>query len=211
MSLREQKKTKTRNAILEAAIALFNENGYDNTSIEQIAKAAGVGKGTVYSYYQTKKDIIKGFCEYEFDQIHNELVAGSNQNTPVLDQMVIIYMTEFNHITGNPEFGRLYMRESVFPDDCDVDRNLEIEDKYFSILFPILEEGQRRGELRKDLELLHITGHFYGLFILIISAWYTGRIPTEEVEMAMRTIFHQALEGLQPRSNNSNRARENNE
>jgi len=202
MSLREKKKIKNRNAILEAAITLFNENGYDNTSIEQIAKAAGVGKGTVYSYYQTKKDIIKGFCEYELEQIHNELVASSNQDAPILEQMVTIYMTEFKQVTRNPEFGRLFMRESVFPDECDMADNLEVESKYFSLLFPILEEGQKRGELRKELDPLHITGHFYGLFLLLISTWYTGRIPTDEIEMAMRTLFQQALEGLKPRIEN---------
>lgn len=201
MSLREKKKKQNKNAILQAAITLFNENGYDNTSIEQISKAAGVGKGTVYSYFQTKKDIIKGFCEFELEQVHNELVAQSNPNRTVLEQMLTIYMTEFKHITSNKEFGRLYMRESLFPDEGDVEDNLELEDKYFSLLFPILEKGQERGELRNDLELLHITGHFYGLFALIVSAWYTGRIPTEEVEEAMTMLFTQLLEGLQPEVN----------
>lgn len=198
MSIREKKKQKTKQAILEAAIPLFNENGYESTSIEQIAKQAGVGKGTVYSYFQTKKDIIKGFCDYELEQIHKELVKKSNQDAPILEQMLTIYMTEFHHVTQNKEFGRLFMRETVFPFDYDVENNMEIEDKYFQLLFPILEKGQQRGELRKDAELLHITAHFYGIYLLIMSAWYTGRIPTEEVEEAMELLFRQLLEGLQP-------------
>ncbi len=199
MSIREAKKKKNKQAILEAAISLFSENGYENTSIENIAKVAGVGKGTVYSYFQTKKDIIKGFCEYELEKIHHELVIRSNQDTPVLEQMLTIYMTEFNHVTQNREFGRIFMRESVFPSDSDVHDNSQIDDKYFQLLFPILERGQERGELRKDIELLHITAHFYSLYILIMSAWYTGRITTEEVEPAMGLLFSQVLEGLHPK------------
>ena len=199
MSIREAKKQKTKKAILEAAISLFSENGYENTSIENIAKIAGVGKGTVYGYFHTKKDIIKGFCEYELEKIHMKLVNGSNQDAPVLEQMLTIYMTEFHHVTQNKEFGRLFMREAVFPHDSDIQNNLEIDDKYFQILFPILEKGQDRGELRKDAELLHITAHFYSLYILIISSWYTGRISTEEVEPAMELLFRQVLEGLQPK------------
>ncbi len=198
MSIREAKKQKTKQAILEAAIPLFNENGYESTSIEQIAKLAGVGKGTVYSYFQTKKDIIKGFCEYELEQIHIQLVKRSNQDAPVLEQMLTIYMTEFHHVTQNREFGRLFMRETVFPNDYDVQENLDIEDKYFKLLFPIFERAQERGELRKELELLHITAHFYSIYLMIMSAWYTGRIPTEEVESAMELLFTQVLEGLQP-------------
>lgn len=211
MSIREAKKQKTKKAILEAAISLFSENGYDNTSIENIAKIAGVGKGTVYGYFQTKRDIIKGFCEYELEKIHMKLVNGSNQDAPVLEQMLTIYMTEFHHVTQNREFGRLFMREAVFPHDSNVQDNLDIDDKYFQILFPILEKGQERGELRKDAELLHITAHFYSLYILIISSWYTGRISTEEVEPAMELLFRQALEGLQPKEEFSQTSENNHE
>ena len=211
MSIREAKKQKTKQAILEAAITLFSENGYAKTSIENIAKIAGVGKGTVYGYFQTKKDIIKGFCEYELEKIHMKLVNGSNQDAPILEQMLTIYMTEFHHVTQNREFGRLYMRESVFPSDSDAQDNQEIDDKYFQILFPILEKGQERGELRKDVELLYITAHFYSLYVLIISAWYTGRITTEEVEPAMEQLFRQVLEGLQPKEESPQASENNNE
>jgi AcrR family transcriptional regulator len=211
MSIREQKKQKTKQAILEAAIPLFNENGYDSTSIEQIAKNAGVGKGTVYSYFQTKKDIIKGFCEYELEQLHEKIVAGSNQEASVLEQMLTIYMTEFHHVTQNREFGRLFLRETVFPNDYDIETNVELEDKYFQLLFPILKKGQDRGELREDLQLLHITAHFYSLYLMILSAWYTGRIPTEEVEPAMGLLFSQVLEGLQPHQFSSPESEKNHE
>jgi AcrR family transcriptional regulator len=200
MSLREAKKQRNKQAIVEAAISLFSAQGYENTSIEQIARAAGVGKGTVYSYFQTKKDIIKGFCEYEIEKIHLELVKRSNQDDSILQQMLVIYMTEFHHVTQNKEFGRLYMRESVFPKESDVEDNLETDDKYFQILFPILQKGQERGELRKDIDLLYMTAHFYSLYIMIISAWYTGRISTDEVEPAMELLFRQVLEGLQPKN-----------
>jgi hypothetical protein len=92
------------------------------------------------------------------------------------------------------------MRESVFPCDSDVQSSQETDDKYFQILFPILQKGQDRGELRKDIELLHMTAHFYSLYILIMSAWYTGRISTEAVEPAMELLFRQVLEGLQPKN-----------
>ena len=209
MSIREAKKQKTKKAILEAAISLFSENGYENTSIENIAKIAGIGKGTVYGYFQTKKEIFKGFCEYELEKIHMKLVNSSNQDAPILEQMLTIYMTEFYHVTQNREFGRLYMRESIFPSDADAQDNQDIDDKYFQLLFPILEKGQERGELRKDVELLYITAHFYSLYVLIISAWYTGRITSEEVEPAMEVLFRQVLEGLQPKEE-SPQARENN-
>jgi AcrR family transcriptional regulator len=201
MSLRERKKQNNKRAILESAISLFNENGYDNTSIEQIAQKAGVGKGTIYSYFNNKKSIIKGFCEYELETIHNQLISQTNQNATVLEQMLIIYMTEFHHVIKNPEFGRLYMREVLFPTESDVENTTELDEKYFDVLFPILKRGQERGELRKDLELLHIIGHFYSLFILLIHAWFSKRVATEDVESSMKVLFTQVLDGLSPAEN----------
>ncbi|MGW8194630.1 MAG: TetR/AcrR family transcriptional regulator [Desulforhopalus sp.] len=198
MSIRETKKKRTKEAILDSAISLFSRNGYEQTSIEQIATVAGVGKGTVYSYFHTKKDIIKGFCEYELEEIHSELVTNSNHDDSILKQMLTIYLTVFRYVTKNKEFGRIYMREAVFPDDNGIQDHHEIDNKYFQMLFPILKKGQERGELRNDLELLHITAHFYSLYLVIISAWYTGRIETEDVAPIMGDLFRQALEGLRP-------------
>ena len=198
MSVREKKKQKTKQAILDSAIALFSTNGFENTSIEELAKVAGVGKGTVYGYFQTKTEILHAFCEYELDQIHQELVRRANPEAPILEQMLTIYMTEFKHVTKNKEFGRIFMRETVFPDENGIQDHAETEDKYFQLLFPILEKAKARKELREDIELLHLTAHFYALYVLLISAWYTGRIPTEEVGSVMEFLFKQTLEGLRP-------------
>ncbi len=198
-SLREQKKKHNKTAILNAAITLFSRQGYNKTSIEQIARAAGVGKGTVYSYFHTKKDIIKGFCEVELEQIHRELVGKSDLGEPLLEQLKRIFMVEFRHVTNNPEFGRLFMRESLFPAPLDRPDSHEMDDKYLELFFPILEKAQARGELRCDMELIYITAQFYGIYVLLLSAWYRGRVKTEEIEQTMETLFAQALEGLQPK------------
>lgn len=197
-SPREQRKKRTRRAIVDAAVTLFSENGYRETSIEQIAKVAGVGKGTVYSYFPTKKMILRGFCEDELEHIHREIIEQTDPNTPVLDQMMVIYMTEFRHVTSNREFGRLFLREALFPADEDIAMNRDLDDRYFALIFPILERAQSKGKLRAELEPLHIIAHFYSLYLIIIHAWFTGMIPDEEIEESMRQLFRQAMEGLQP-------------
>lgn len=196
--IREQKKLDTRQAIMQAAVKLFSEKGFEKTSIEELARAAGIGKGTIYSYFQTKTDILHAFCEDEMVGLHQELTDNADKEIPLLQQMVRIYMSEFRHVIENREFGRLFMQETVFPREVDIKRHLENEDNYFKLLFPLLEKARDRGELRKDIELLYITGHFYGLYLLLVSAWYTGRVGTDEAEIALETLFRQAMEGLQP-------------
>ncbi|MFD4509678.1 TetR/AcrR family transcriptional regulator [Streptomyces sp. NPDC058457] len=58
LGLRERKKIKTREAIRTAMYALVAEQGYDATTIEQIAERAEVSPSTVYRYFPTKEDIV---------------------------------------------------------------------------------------------------------------------------------------------------------
>jgi len=197
--IRETKKKETRQAIMQAAVTLFSEKGFEKTSIEELAKAAGIGKGTIYGYFQTKSDILHAFCEDELESLHEELTTNADREIPILQQMVSIYMSEFRQITQNREFARLFMQQTAFPRDIDLEKHLANEDNYFKLLFPLLEKAQERGELRRDVDLLYITGHFYGLYLLLVSAWFSGRVQTEEAEAALETLFRQAIEGLQPR------------
>jgi AcrR family transcriptional regulator len=196
--IREKKKRETRDAIMKAAVRLFSEKGFEKTSIEQLARAAGIGKGTIYSYFQTKTEIFHAFCEDELDFIHSELLTKTDPGAPLIEQLMILYMGEFSLISQNKEFGRLLMQQMVFPVESENLKARDIDDRWLALVFSIYRRAQERNELRRDIDLLYIAGHFYGLYIMAVSAWYSGRIQTEEMAPGIRLLFQQALEGLSP-------------
>lgn len=197
---REEKKKRTKKAILEAAVQLFGEKGFEKTSIAELARAAGVGKGTVYSYFTTKNEILHAFCEDELDFIHEQLTKYRDRDRSILDQMVTLFMAEFEYVTRNPEFGRLFMQEIVFPRKENLLSHKDQENRYFELIFPMIESAQRRGELRPEMDKLHICGHFFALYLLVLHVWYSDLVPMEEAESALRTLFSQAIQGLTPSS-----------
>lgn len=64
MAPRRTNKEAKRRFILDVALELFNEKGYDHTTMDDIAEKAGIGKGTIYEYFKSKKEFIKEAYHY---------------------------------------------------------------------------------------------------------------------------------------------------
>lgn len=73
IGLRERKKRERRRCIEDAAIALFEDHGFDGTTIEQIAEAADIAPRTFFSYFPTKEDVVLADYSTRLERIIAEL------------------------------------------------------------------------------------------------------------------------------------------
>ena len=176
----KKRKSRQGRQFLKRPCIFSVKKGYDNTSIDELARQAGVGKGTIYTYFQSKSEIFLAFCEEQLQFVYQELADKSDPDAPLINQLMTIFMGEFQFVSRNKEFGRILMRETIFPKELTDDRSREIDNKYIDLLVPILKKAQQRRELRTDLELILVTGHLYALYIMTVSAWYMGRLLSEE-------------------------------
>ena len=77
--VKTQKGEQTRALILETALELFRERGYDETTMRAIAERAGVALGNAYYYFGSKEHLVQGF----YARVHGEQLAASR---PVLER-----------------------------------------------------------------------------------------------------------------------------
>src|ERR1035438_3168203 len=66
---RVENKENTRKAILQAALALFAEQGFYRTTTKAISRKAGIAEGTLFNYFETKEDLALYFFERELDEV----------------------------------------------------------------------------------------------------------------------------------------------
>jgi AcrR family transcriptional regulator len=79
--LRDRKKQKTRWSIQEHALRLFQEQGYDQTTVDQIAAAAEISPSTFFRYFKTKEDVI---LQDEYDPLMERLFAAAPPDLPLI-------------------------------------------------------------------------------------------------------------------------------
>ncbi|PLX99274.1 MAG: hypothetical protein C0623_09335 [Desulfuromonas sp.] len=194
--IRAQKKRKTHKAIIDAAMKLFGEKGYEQTSMEELAREAGVGKGTIYGYFNTKSEILIAFLEDEVEHAFGELDAKRDAVAPLHEQLVAQMLAQLSYVTSNHEFGRLFAREMTFPSDRTVGTSRELDMRYFSKVGEVLGQAQAAGELPEEADLLLLIGHLHAVYLVTLSAFYTGDLETlEEAELMLNGLVLQTLQG----------------
>ncbi len=112
VGLRERKKIKTRTAIREATYRLILEQGYDATTVEQIAEAAEVSPSTVFRYFPTKEDIV---LTDEFDPILERELRARPADESLIDSLRHV-IDDSLHLAlehDDPEVSRLRTRLQV--------------------------------------------------------------------------------------------------
>src|SRR5210317_353696 len=194
--VREQKKQQTRKAIIDAAVKLFTEKGFEQTSMDELARAAGVGKGTIYGYFKAKEEIFLAYCEAELEFAFAALDRKIDEEASLVDQLVAYMMGQITFITENREFGRIFAREMTFPGENTRLRSRDLDMRYLNKLGEVLGRAQLRGELPAESELLLLIAHLHALYILVLSSIYSGDVTSlENARIFCRSLVLQALHG----------------
>ena len=140
----------TKGRIVSAAWALFYEQGYDNTTVEDIIRESGTSKGSFYHYFEGK-DALLETLSLIFDEKYEELQQDMDEDMDAVEALAFLNRELFAMIDNRVSLellARLLSSQLVTRGDKHLlDRNRT----YFKLLHRIVRRGQERGELRRDL------------------------------------------------------------
>jgi TetR/AcrR family transcriptional regulator, cholesterol catabolism regulator len=187
--LTEEEQQRRRKEIFDASVHLFLEKGFNETSLREIAKAAGIGKSTLYDYFKSKDEILVSYFENEIQKITERAQEIARQDSNISEKIRRIMQMHLEYLVDNKNF---YLKLMIAAQTLPLGSQEQISAKrhaYQDMLRALIEEGIRKGELRPINPLLAARSVFNLLATAVFTSRPTGT-PEEMLEDAFDIFFH---------------------
>lgn len=150
MAGKNQKNTKGK--IVQAAWKLFYEQGYEETTIDDIIEASGTSRGSFYHYFEGK-DALLGSLSILFDEKYQQLEERLPECHSYMEQLLFLNQELFNMIENSVAVDLLAMLLSTQLTTRGEKHLLDRTRYYFKVLRRIFQAGQDTGEFRTDMSV----------------------------------------------------------
>ena len=172
-------KPEKRQRIMQAAETLFSRGRFHEIKMDEVARKAGVGKGTLYRYFKDKDDLFSEVALSGYDDLFEMLRTESRASTDFRTCLVNVCrcVSEFHrhrrqlmHMQQSAERRALWQRGRM------KERWLDKRRRLVATLVDILQEGQRAGEIRDDVAL-NVLAVF--LLAMLRTRGWAGQVDPE--------------------------------
>lgn len=197
--LRERQMELRRQAISEAAIELFRDQGYAQTSIDQIAKLAGVSSPTVFKYYPSKQEILLGLLQEADQRAVLDLREVMHQfEDPVdllchLESLLISYSLKVLPAPIWAELLPLVLSGGVGLPDSYHQMNHKLQGEIANVLRALQEAGKLRADLDVELAAFLLNDYSHVQLMRLVKATDPDR---EEHNSNVRRITSLLFHGM---------------
>jgi AcrR family transcriptional regulator len=192
-------KQEKRLQIAHAAAEVFGMKGFERTRIDDVASAAGVGKGTIYEYFTNKEELLqgtfdllmRGMMEESLLEIDDEksavsLIKKMTRDTIwALANMGYVYRFFLEYMLHSSRSG------------SGLDQIAKLLNEYRQWLARLIEKGKRDGEFRQDIDSFETAAAYVAWFDGVVFHWFV--LPhSVSLETMGERFLQMTLNGLAP-------------
>jgi AcrR family transcriptional regulator len=193
---RQRRASQIRERLFRAALDLFAQHGFADTTVEDITNAADVGKGTFFNYFPSKDHILLAFAEMQLAKLQSiiESLRDTRDPFPQFFRTLAVRMTE--EPGRNPSIVRALLLANL--SSTPVREGMRINQaRGHKLLSEFVQIGQEHGELRNDLpagDIAHVFRQTVFGTLLVWSLYGDDSLATR-----IRTALDVLWQGLSPR------------
>lgn len=164
LTSRQLQAQKTKQKIYNTAVDLFGRHGFDNTSIEDISRKAGVSVGAFYHYYPSKAEIYSELYE-KIDEFYENTVAAKLVEDNFFDNVIIYFKSyaAYNSARGTDAVKQLFNTLNVL----FLDHNRYM----FKLLYEIIKKGEEQNQLTIDMTINEMVEFFLVMARGVVYDW----------------------------------------
>src|SRR5277367_3298003 len=193
---RQRRGAETRERLFRAALRLFAEKGFAETTVEDITNAADVGKGTFFNYFPSKEHILVAFSDMQISKLQATVDQMRARPEPMRSffRAMTLRMTE--EPSRAPDVVRALLQANLSSSSVRSvmrERSARAE----GLLTQLVEIGQERGEFRRDVPALELAQVFRQTIFGTLLMWslHGDASLSERIERALEILWM----GLAPR------------
>ena len=183
----------TLDELLDVVVRVFNERGYDATSMEDLARATGRTKSSIYHHVTGKEQLLALAVGHALDALFAVLDEPASLTGPAVDRLEHVVRRSAQVLVAQLPYVTLLLRVRG---NTDAEREALARRRSFDRrLSALVGEAMREGDVRADLDPKLVTRLLFGM-VNSVTEWYRpgGVHPRQEVEDALVAI---AFAGLQ--------------
>ena len=154
--MKKKSSKNTKGKIVSAAWQLFYQQGYDDTTIDEIVEASGTSKGSFYHYFDGK-DALLSSLSYLFDEKYEELIETMDDSLSPIDKLIYMNKELFLMIENTVSVDLLCQLFATQLITSGEKHLLSTGRTYYKLLRQIAIDGQQNGYFREDLSINDIT------------------------------------------------------
>jgi AcrR family transcriptional regulator len=190
-----------RRQILDAAIRVFARQGFHSTRVSDIADEAGVAYGLVYHYFSSKDEVLNELFSERWSLLMaaiEEADRGAESPREKLGTVAGFIIESYRH---DPELMKVIIVEVTRAANSFGRTHLQEIRRAYESIARIVEEGQKSGEFRSDIDPAFASMSFYGAIEQLLSGWIFDLIPASDTdyEQAKEFVVTTICDGLEPR------------
>jgi len=192
---RQRQKEVTREAILEAARACFEDKGYESASVRDIAALASVSAGSVIHHFGSKRELLYATLFEDLEDAMRE-AADLDHSPPLAAQLDALTRHVFAYYERRPRHSRVLLKESLFAEEPWASRFREQTTRLHGAVEVLAEDAMQRGELSPVVDTRLLAMAYVSFYYFALLAWAQGGHEDPARLVAVQMAQH--LRGLSP-------------
>src|SRR5438270_8408547 len=197
---RQRRSAEIRERLFRAALKLFAQKGFAETTVADITEAADVGKGTFFNYFPSKDHILLAFGEIQLGKLEAAIEMARQTGEPMPDFLRSLGLRMTQEPTRNPAIVRALLQAYLSTTPVR-EAMMDLQKRVHSLHSQMIQLGQDRGEIRNDLpaaEIAHVLRQTIFGTLLIWSLYGDATLHSR-----IETAFNLLWSGLTPRRNST--------